>query len=280
MVLRGVSPAIRRAAKALIYKDENVWVDLFATRLYANRRQERRYVMASRLQAKSRALRHELQLVVHVCALVEERTTFLDCGANIGLWTASIARLGSIYADLKVVAFEANPSTYQRLLALKEHFDNIEMHNVALSDSRRMIELEQGIGSGDFGVRRPGRPARGRALAMDARPLDEFAAKYDNMVVKIDVEGHELEVLSGMRSMLADRRVKAILLDDFERSNEDKIIALLENAGFRLINGNTLEPFVRGDYALLALALPEGHAAAAGFASRGVPHKALADHVA
>ncbi|MFC7737799.1 FkbM family methyltransferase [Roseomonas sp. GCM10028921] len=48
------------------------------------------------------------------------------------------------------------------------------------------------------------------------RQVDQFVHAGEanpQGVVKIDVEGHDLEVLMGMRSLLADRRLKPILIE-------------------------------------------------------------------
>jgi hypothetical protein len=73
-----------------------------------------------------------------------------------------------------------------------------------------------------------------------------------DLVIKIDVEGHELPVLKGASRLFAEQRVKVVYLDGYSSS---EIPALLRDYGFEFFDGRTLERCPAGapDYSLLAV---------------------------
>jgi FkbM family methyltransferase len=128
--------------------------------------------------------------------LLHPGETFVDCGANIGLWSLSAAPL--VWPDGRVVAFEPNPVVAKRLADAAVQSSVIEVHAMALSDEPGVLPLAAGrehnlarvSGEGEHSV---------AATTLDAvldRPPDG---------IKIDVEGYELNVLRGAVDALRHR---------------------------------------------------------------------------
>jgi FkbM family methyltransferase len=128
---------------------------------------------------------------------------FADVGANIGVYTVAAARRGAF-----VTSFEPNPriaTLLRRNIALNKVAGRVEVREVALAANAGETHLAV---EGTLGM--AARVAPSGSLAVRAEILSEA---FD--VVKIDVEGHELEVLRGASPLLADmiRRPRAVFLE-------------------------------------------------------------------
>jgi FkbM family methyltransferase len=123
--------------------------------------------------------------------------TFVDCGANLGLWTLAAAAL--VGERGTVVAFEPNPDTFRRL---REHglpcAGRIETHNTALSDRSGVVRFDPGRSHNVSQVTPEG------TLEVPATTLDEALTRQPTGI-KIDVEGQELAVLRCASRVLAAR---------------------------------------------------------------------------
>ena len=130
--------------------------------------------------------------------------TFVDCGANIGMWSLVAAK--AVGPSGKVIAFEPNPRTFARLT------EHIERNN--LSKTVRAInacagaeqcfasfrcETEHNI-SRVVPLNDPG------AIRVPVATLDVALAETRVRGIKIDVEGQELEVLRGAEKVLGRDR--------------------------------------------------------------------------
>ncbi len=138
-----------------------------------------------------------------VARTVVPDATVLDVGANIGLSTILLAR-----AARRVIAFEPSPANaaYLRRNLARNGIGNVEVIACAASAANgvlRFHEAQFGAGShvvsaGDLSAGAPSIEVR--ATTIDA--LDLPAITF----VKMDVEGHEPEVLAGARRLLARDR--------------------------------------------------------------------------
>jgi FkbM family methyltransferase len=141
---------------------------------------------------------------------------FADVGAHIGAYTIAAARRGAL-----VTAFEPNPLTAAILrqnLELNAVADRVTVNESAISAAGGTVHLELD----DFrsSVSECG-------VEVQAAPL---AGTFD--VVKIDVEGHELEVLRGAAPLLRDpdRRPRTVFLEvhvELEAIDADAVVTLL-----------------------------------------------------
>lgn len=147
-----------------------------------------------------------LESVIPKCAVV------FDVGANIGDWAA---RAVSINPNVKVHSFEPSKQTFQclRVRAL----DNVICNNCGLSSETGETTLyvfSEGAGTNSLYCR--------RGLG-DARQKDEekiYLNTIDNYcqdlglghidLLKVDVEGHELDVFRGGRELLQRKRIRRI----------------------------------------------------------------------
>jgi FkbM family methyltransferase len=137
---------------------------------------------------------------------------YVDVGANIGL-TALLAR-SRIGATGKGVAFEPNPAAFTRL---RDHFTlngitNFELIPRAVSDSESVLYLFVPRDEMLLGTFVPEKD-EGTRVRVQTEPADRYVAAFDpdkSTLIKIDVEGFEVQVLRGMQSLLARPNVMVV----------------------------------------------------------------------
>lgn len=143
------------------------------------------------------------------CAL-KAGDTFIDCGANVGYFSVQSGAL--VGKSGKVIAIEANPRTFKLLERnLKANGFGIPLH-CALTSQTGEVELFMPQDWDVYSSLRAGGLVEGRAdesFKVMARTLDdvvrELALKRVD-VVKIDIEGGELDVLRSAPNVLTNFR--------------------------------------------------------------------------
>lgn len=174
--------------------------------------------------------------------LVDPRRTSFDVGANLGLVTYLLARLSA-----EVHAFEPNPLPLRILRSVAD--GNVRVHQMALSDRTGEAELvvpRSGKGWSSNGAR-INRTAGDQAIIVKVpcACIDDLGYR-DIGFIKIDVEGHERQVLLGARQTLARDRPNLLIENEFAHLGEDvhevfSLLAELDYQGLALIGG-TLRP--------------------------------------
>ena len=250
------NPGARAWIQRMLFPDRDETVRLIGADVRINSQREFGYWRASRLQQASIVFRHEVAPMMAVSALVRDGTTFVDCGANVGLWTANLLRLGTLFPTLTVLAFEPNPNTFARLRRTVGDSPSVDLQPVALSDVEGEATMSEGVVSGvstiDTDTHGLGGAYGGR-FVVPVHRLDRYLAGRRNLIIKIDVEDHELKVLRGAERAFAERRVDAVFVDGFKPSDEADISGFLRDAGFGLLNARTLLSFASGDTTILAV---------------------------
>lgn len=148
-------------------------------------------------------------------------STVVDVGANIGLQSLTYA--GLVGNAGRVISLEPHPRTFKRL---HEHITlngttNISAVNVGIGQEEAVVDMYEVVAT-NAGMNRIIRdmedPDRYPRLEVKIRPLPQVLADlgvHHVDAMKIDVEGFELEVLRGCRSILAsDKPALLIELDD------------------------------------------------------------------
>jgi FkbM family methyltransferase len=129
---------------------------------------------------------------------------FFDVGANLGFFTILGARL--VGPSGKVVAFEPHPANVEALRANVDAnlFENVVVvpEAVSAASGERLLHIR----SAALAKLVEDDPEPGSAERVPATSIDDFVSTHPDLipdVLKIDVEGHEVEVLSGMRKTLS-----------------------------------------------------------------------------
>lgn len=131
-----------------------------------------------------------------------EGGTVLDIGAYTGLYSLIADEL-----NCTVHAFEPNPVVFNRLLAnCEKNGADVLCHNLAVSDHSGEVGFcgRPGVKLTSAGQVRPGSGTY--TVTVDGLGLTDVAA------IKIDVEGHEPEVLKGATETL--KRCKPLLITE------------------------------------------------------------------
>ncbi len=177
--------------------------------------------------------------------LIDPGDLVVDVGANVGYLTGLAAtRVGTIGT---VVAYEPHPRVFDRLRANAARWaagdtpstGHIEVRAAAVSDHAGTARLAFGPHFDDnmgLAALHTNGEAIGDTdlLPVPVERLDDAAGDRDIGVLKIDVEGHEPEVLRGAERLLATGRIRDIVFEDHE-PYPDPSTDLLEAAGYHLI---------------------------------------------
>ena len=233
-------PLIRRFVTKLLADDRERKVTLLAGDYLVHTVREHGFFRASRLARTCSLFRDEVPVLIHLAGLLRDGDTFLDIGANIGVFAANIASFRVLFPGLKIYAFEPNHDTAIRLRTNAEPL-GVEVFGIALSDRNGTLEFVDGAMSSVFATvdNASSYSITSERRVCECRRLEDLPIQGDSLVIKIDVEGHEWEVLQGAIGLFQANRVRALYLDDFK---DARIVPFLDDYKFRFFNGRTFKP--------------------------------------
>jgi FkbM family methyltransferase len=179
---------------------------------------------------------YDLILSEAIWRLLDSGERAIDIGSNIGYVTGLMAaRLGP---QGDVLAFEPHPKIFAELVLNINGWANrpiatIRPFPLALSSKTGSAYLEQ---SRNFDRNRGTSRVRtngGSCLRVKTTRLDDVCSEYGDVdLVKLDVEGHELEVLLGGQSVLESGRLRDLIFEDHSRSFNSPVASLLASFGY------------------------------------------------
>jgi len=172
------------------------------------------------LAIKSRLVRlasrlgwYEHHIIRQLGRVVPRGGTAVDVGANCGVYTATFLR--AVGPTGQVHALEPNPAYQRMLLTCGAHHPGFHYHSLAAGATERLQRLH--VPRLRIGALEPALASlvqlsvAGTDLDVRVVPLDELLASIERVdVIKIDVEGLELEVLLGSMQLL--RRFRPALI--------------------------------------------------------------------
>lgn len=155
----------------------------------------------------------EEQTLDWIADRIQPGDVFYDIGGHIGIYSCLI---GSLDESINVVSFEPLPANANRIR------ENAELNNlsvkvveVALSDDNDEVELytnSSQVGKGKASLQGNGT----ETIFIEATKTDDLIASNlipEPNVIKIDVEGAELDVLSGMETLLKKDHCHSIVVE-------------------------------------------------------------------
>jgi FkbM family methyltransferase len=190
--------------------------------------------------------RYETAKVVALERLLKPGMTFVDAGSNKGDFALIAAR---VMGDRgRVFAFEPAPDNARWIRASIElnGYRSVSLHELALSDVEGRAQLFLREWSGWHSLIRRRRPVPQESVEVETRTLDSVLAETGDPhvdVMKIDVEGLELQVLRGAERTLADPRLFAVFVEFHPAYGVDPIEVsdLLGAHGFSLRDPTNIE---------------------------------------
>jgi FkbM family methyltransferase len=192
---------------------------------------------------------------------LKQGMTVIDVGANAGVYTFSAAtRVG---AEGKVIAIEPFPACvgYLQETCRVNQLDWVRVYGAAASDHAGSIRLSiHGASELNEVIAEDVEVAPGQAVEVPCLTLDglietEQLATVD--LLKLDAEGHEINVLHGAKRLL--REYSPIILYENiagSQGNNIEVAEFLEEQGYQL---NVYQPYLKQLIALNSLEELSGH---------------------
>jgi FkbM family methyltransferase len=187
---------------------------------------------------------HDLPVCEVLWRLAGPGEAAVDVGANIGVMTSLLSR--RVGAQGRVFAFEAHPEVFQQLELNVGRWKRpwIEVHNRVVSCGSAGVTLNEGdvFGLNEGTARVAKASLCGRSFEVPSVRLDDVLTPGTCIVAKIDVEGHETEVLSGASEHLAKQFLRDLVFEstwDFPGPAHE----LLLGYGYCILE---VQPWLRG----------------------------------
>lgn len=198
----------------------------------------------------------------------DHKTAFFDIGANLGLITLAVAQ--TTPANF-LFAFEPEPGNFAKMEAiLLKNRPGARAIQLGLSDTEGKLALKSvGHDSGSASFEIAYLDSRNLAnqyhsesavTTVAVTTFDSFAKTIDlsdraKVAMKIDVEGHELSVLRGMRQFFKDASQQICIVVETHKRNYDEVHGLLTTERFTMAwpSEAELETFWSGESSAIDL---------------------------
>lgn len=189
------------------------------------------FLLKRRLQRSIK--RNDEQEINLVKKFIKSGTDSIDVGVYRGVYSYEMSK----YSE-KVHSFEPNPIIFKYINKnLKKFIKNIHLYNFALSNQNKTMNLkipirnsnsnkeifEEYYEMGKATIHNENNFENYENFEIQTKKIDEL--NFDNKIsfIKIDVEGHELEVIEGAKNTI--KRDKPILLVEIEKQYTKKEVA-------------------------------------------------------
>lgn len=202
----------------------------------------------------------EYELLERMEKSVRSDDIFFDIGANFGLITNYL----SFHTEADIRSYEPYPPNIWLLELNRYLFDrDYSVEQSALGDSSGEVEFYvSSVSTGKGGLAQKDGHDYEKKIIVEQKKIDRLEEKPD--VIKIDVEGAEMDVLKGAESTIGSVREIFLelhpnyILEEFDTSQEE-IIRYLEGKGFDIEllfkdESERTEPSVSGSENLQLLA--------------------------
>jgi FkbM family methyltransferase len=166
---------------------------------------------------------------------------FIDVGANSGIYSLIIR---DKFHNIKIKSFEPVKKTiakFKNNLKLNKQLKNIKLYEFGLSDKNSKLLMkakvrDNFIQSSGFGVLRKKDNLKNLFLEKNIFKIGDSIIRLKNkdISIKIDVEGHEYQVLQGLKKLLNHNRI--FLQIEIFKKNYHKIDKYLKGQKFKLLD--------------------------------------------
>ena len=182
------------------------------------------------------------------------QNVFIDIGSYLGWYSFNAWKTGAFGS---INAFEADPYNFAKLnmnIHLNDAEEQVKVFNVAVSDTSGSINYRRSItdpnNRGRSGVDLDGK----LDTSLECVKLDDVLEIKDSIIiVKIDVEGHELNVLNGMLKLLKLNR--AFLQVEIFPNVLLEVKDLMEENGYEHVNSIDHDHYFSNDKRVQKIAL-------------------------
>ena len=164
-------------------------------------------------------------LVTALTAHASPHMVFWDVGANIGVITENLIRT---CPNATFCLFEPNPDLTKRLTSLFSAMSNVTVSGVALSDKTARARFNIIPADSSLSTLCATDDDRAVGLEVELQTGDDFLAAHPGCapsLIKIDVQGHEVEVISGCTNLIATHG--PVIVFEHLFLNDDQLKALV-----------------------------------------------------
>lgn len=218
-------------------------VSFFDRRLFCRKQSDfsiYRVGLANRLAPTS----HEISSIINLMGFMSQGVTFVDVGANIGLYSIFFASVGEILG-FDVIAIEPDLETVKILKRNLSEYNNCKILQLICSNKEEEYDFLQVKDSSKSVVYNKSnfkyieeKKLKGRLIKVKGQRLDRILQETEgNLVVKIDVENFEKEVVEGASELITSKRIIALMID----ATGDLDIDFIKNCGYELYDGRSLK---------------------------------------
>jgi len=149
-----------------------------------------------------------------ISKIIKEGDTFVDIGANIGLMSLFVAHLFNDKCN--VIAFEPNPKTREILdfNVNLNNFRSIKVERFAIGSQNRTAKIYDrwDAGRGSASLIQP--ETISDSFDIIETSLDDYFSFDTNIaLIKIDIEGYELNALKGAIKILSSMNPPALIIE-------------------------------------------------------------------
>ena len=200
------------------------------------------YLLEKRLK---RAIKNNYEKELQIIDRFADKTKdALDIGVYRGVYSYKLSR------NFKQIhSFEPNPLLYPYLKKnLKKIMNNVNLYNIGLSNKNGQVDLKLPTRSKSIfkdnieelfklgaGSIHPGKSFNSfKSIPVKIKKLDDINLENNIKFIKIDVEGHEIEVIQGGEKTIKDN--KPVLLIEIEKRhsqrNVEESISIIKKYGY------------------------------------------------
>jgi len=185
----------------------------------------------------------DLMVTETLWRLTEPGELAIDVGANIGYMTAVLAtRVGSSMGG-SVWSFEAHPEIFSELKFnvddWQQQLKNVQFFpkNVAVSEQKGTVQLQIPDAFADNrGLASVMSVAEvtDKSVIIESCSLDDlFLESREIGVMKLDVEGHELQVLKGAKQLFQQQQIRDCVFEE-HREYPTPVTSFFEDMGYKI----------------------------------------------
>ena len=225
-------PRFRVALTRVLVPSRKIDIQLFGAHLHIDTREEIGLWRAVKMADDNVIFRDEVASLLNLALLLQPGDTFVDVGANVGLYTAVLSRFCNVFERTKYIAIEPQPETAARLR--KSVGNDATIFEMGVSDGASELPFSSGVTSGVFKIVDS---AAAHTMKIRCERLDSLPLNGNDLVVKIDVEEHEWPVLQGASALFQSEQIKVVFLDGY---SDQRVPEFLREKGFTLFDGRTL----------------------------------------
>lgn len=166
---------------------------------------------------------------------------FVDIGANIGLYSFSVAEHFKNHAGARIISVEPHPDIHRRLAFNRaQNLDlPIDLFQGGIGSKADTMQLVTGIGNlGQTRILKEGESTEQQSISVPVITLIELAEKFNLQRIdgiKVDVEGFEEAVLLPFFSDAPDILLpRLMVIEDNRDAWETDVLAAAATRGYRL----------------------------------------------